>query len=248
MTFGEKLKNMRTVSGKTQAEMADLLNISLITFNAIESGTSLPDLQVIKAVAEYFDISADQLIGVRGKCRPAFPPCRIAAFMERGESVESFCNRIGIDTAFFYDLKSGDALIDYPLAKRLSNENHVDEKFVYGLPFKVKMPEEKMPSSLRNDILNDIKNPARWDLERFKRLGGYFTDDQRIPLTSPMNITVSCEERDAIILARNAKKHAKLEVYRAAESDDSHADKIEELTSNQIDKFKNAPETDDDFH
>ena len=62
--FGEKLKELRTARGLTLKETA--VNVGL-TRNAIanyEANIRQPSLETLKALCEFFDVSADYLLGL----------------------------------------------------------------------------------------------------------------------------------------------------------------------------------------
>ena len=53
--MAEKLKTLRKGSGKTQAEMAKILNISNSAYNQYEQGLKVPRDDVKIRIAEYFN-------------------------------------------------------------------------------------------------------------------------------------------------------------------------------------------------
>ena len=63
--LASKLYQLRIKSGKTQAEIADIIDISTNTYTGYESGRSEPDLETLEKIANLFDISLDALIGRR---------------------------------------------------------------------------------------------------------------------------------------------------------------------------------------
>lgn len=61
--FGKRLRILREKRGLTQAEVANLFNISTSTIGMYEQGRRDPDTAVLKKIADYFDVSADYLLG-----------------------------------------------------------------------------------------------------------------------------------------------------------------------------------------
>lgn len=58
-----KLKQLREEQGKTQAELAEIFNISRQVYANYENNVNQPSLQMLIAMADYFQCSVDYLIG-----------------------------------------------------------------------------------------------------------------------------------------------------------------------------------------
>lgn len=58
----EMLKNLRKRRGFTQDEMAVVCKVNLRTYQTYESGESLPRIDVISILSEFFDVSTDYII------------------------------------------------------------------------------------------------------------------------------------------------------------------------------------------
>lgn len=71
MTFGEKLRELRKSSGKSQTEMADeiaarfpdRIRISQTTLSSLEQRTETPRVEIIEILAEYFRINPSYFAG-----------------------------------------------------------------------------------------------------------------------------------------------------------------------------------------
>lgn len=61
--FQERLKEQRTLYGKTQRQMAEYLGISQPSYIRYEKGTAEPTLEKLVALAAFFDVSVDYLLG-----------------------------------------------------------------------------------------------------------------------------------------------------------------------------------------
>ncbi len=61
--FGERLKELRTGKGLTQKQLAAVMNVSGNAVHAWESDKQEPSLSALVRLAEYFDVSADYLLG-----------------------------------------------------------------------------------------------------------------------------------------------------------------------------------------
>lgn len=62
--FQEKLKELRKESGKTQKELAKLLNTTDDSIYSWEKGRSQPSIEMIRKLCKIFDVTADYLIGL----------------------------------------------------------------------------------------------------------------------------------------------------------------------------------------
>ena len=62
MEFNEKLQELRKQKGMTQDELAKELYVSRTAISKWESGRGYPNIESLKAVARYFNISVDELL------------------------------------------------------------------------------------------------------------------------------------------------------------------------------------------
>lgn len=63
MTFGEKLRELRLQKELSMRQVAKAININERTYNHYELGDREPSLEMLKAICDFYDISADYLIG-----------------------------------------------------------------------------------------------------------------------------------------------------------------------------------------
>ena len=61
--FGELLAELRQDHNMTQKELADILFVSVSTISNYEKGIHLPDLIKVTALADYFHVTTDYLLG-----------------------------------------------------------------------------------------------------------------------------------------------------------------------------------------
>lgn len=61
--FGRILKNLRKDHGDTQADLAKYLGISRSAISMYESGEREPDFETLEAIADYFKVNMDFLLG-----------------------------------------------------------------------------------------------------------------------------------------------------------------------------------------
>lgn len=64
MRFNEILKELITERGLTQKQLARELHIPVSTLGGYVQGTSEPDFEMLKAIAGYFSVSTDYLLGM----------------------------------------------------------------------------------------------------------------------------------------------------------------------------------------
>lgn len=64
LCIGENIKRLRRERDMTQEELAELLNVSFQSVSRWENGACYPDLELIPAIAGFFGVSADSLMGL----------------------------------------------------------------------------------------------------------------------------------------------------------------------------------------
>ena len=63
MDFPKKLKQLRLILHATQVQMAELLGITVRGYRNYELGAREPELSVLIKLADYFNVSLDELVG-----------------------------------------------------------------------------------------------------------------------------------------------------------------------------------------
>ena len=63
---GQIIKDLRKKQDVTQEKLADYLNISYQAISKWENGTALPDITLIPKIANFFGVTADELLGLKG--------------------------------------------------------------------------------------------------------------------------------------------------------------------------------------
>ena len=63
MNWYEKLKQERISKNLTQKQVAEYLQISRPAYTNYESGTREPSFEILRKICDFFDISADYIIG-----------------------------------------------------------------------------------------------------------------------------------------------------------------------------------------
>lgn len=59
---GKRLKELRMLSGKTQLEVSQEINISTDTISKIEQGKRSPSVSLVEELSRYYKISTDYII------------------------------------------------------------------------------------------------------------------------------------------------------------------------------------------
>ena len=59
---GNKIKQLRLEKEILQKELADKLNLTQQTISLYESGKRSPDYEILKRIADYFNVSTDYLL------------------------------------------------------------------------------------------------------------------------------------------------------------------------------------------
>lgn len=62
-SIGERLKTLRLEKKPTQKEIAAAVHITEVSYQRYEYGTVRPSLDALIALADYFDVSLDYLVG-----------------------------------------------------------------------------------------------------------------------------------------------------------------------------------------
>ena len=65
LSIGEKIKNLREDANLNQTELGRALNMTQRKLSYIERNQCEPNIGDIKAVCDYFRISADYLLGIK---------------------------------------------------------------------------------------------------------------------------------------------------------------------------------------
>ena len=63
-TFGQKLKLLRKKRGLTERQLGECLNFSNQSVSFWEYGEREPKLDTLIAIAKFFDVSVDYLLGI----------------------------------------------------------------------------------------------------------------------------------------------------------------------------------------
>jgi len=63
LNIGTKIKELRRRDGRTQEALAEALGVTNQAVSRWESGGSYPDMEIVPAIANYFHVSIDEILG-----------------------------------------------------------------------------------------------------------------------------------------------------------------------------------------
>lgn len=69
-----KIAELRKNKGIGQQDLAEVLGVSFQSVSKWETGTTMPDITLLPSIAEYFDISVDELLGLKPLRQQAYIP------------------------------------------------------------------------------------------------------------------------------------------------------------------------------
>lgn len=61
--FGKRLKTLREKKDMLQKDLAEILDVSSGAIGMYENGKRTPDYEILKKIADYFEVSVDYLLG-----------------------------------------------------------------------------------------------------------------------------------------------------------------------------------------
>ncbi len=70
MNFNERIRALREDSDKTQTEIAQILNTNQKKISRLETGECEPNLNDIKQLCHYYNLSADYILGFTDTPKP----------------------------------------------------------------------------------------------------------------------------------------------------------------------------------
>lgn len=82
--FGQILKTLRVKRGLSQKAFAEIFHIAQNTVSQYENGDRKPDIDFLKNISDFFDVSVDYLLGVK-KEKDHYVPETIAAHFDGDE-------------------------------------------------------------------------------------------------------------------------------------------------------------------
>ena len=62
--FGNRLKELRLAKGISQRKLGEIFSVCNQTISFWETGSREPDLDTLKSISEFFEVSTDYLLGL----------------------------------------------------------------------------------------------------------------------------------------------------------------------------------------
>lgn len=113
--FGKLIKEIRKKNGLTQNELANKYNVTYQAVSKWENGKNLPDMALIKQIAQDFNVSLDDMLGVPKKKKNyiwiisliVFVVALILIFMKpssfKFKTLSSSCDNFNLSGSIFYN-------------------------------------------------------------------------------------------------------------------------------------------------
>lgn len=68
--FGQRIKSLRLRAGETQSQLGESISITKGRISEIESGKNTTSLDKVALICEYYNVSADYLLGLTDEPKP----------------------------------------------------------------------------------------------------------------------------------------------------------------------------------
>ena len=89
--LNKQLKKLRHQKKLTQQQVADCLHVSTSTYGLWEQGRNEPDVETLKQLADFFDVTIDYLVG-----RETIAPTQQKIIQETAETLKKLSENLEI--------------------------------------------------------------------------------------------------------------------------------------------------------
>lgn len=175
--FRERLKNLRLKAGKTQDDMARLLNINRSTYGEYERGKIMPPVDKIEQIANILNVRPYYLIGwdtpeaEENTDESALADKIKKLREEKNKTLVEMALEIGMTPDMLSDYETGMRKIPFTAVKKLAKYFGVDITLLYGFEFGSGTGEkEELKENVRR-----LKTAETWNREIGKAM---FTDEE----------------------------------------------------------------------
>lgn len=169
MSFGKKLKKLRTDRGITQLELSEILDTAKSNISKYEADTIEPSISALRKLAEYFNVSTDYLLDITDTREPYSPAGRHVQTPENAPTLNYWISKTGNgynEIAKLLDVSeqtldkycSGTIAMPMPVVQKLSEVCGVSTDCILGY----------RTDSRRKNVAGEI--PFRFDPEISRRL------------------------------------------------------------------------------
>lgn len=208
MSFGNVIKKLRLDKNMTQEQLAEVLSISPQAVSRWETNAALPDISLLPAIANYFDVTTDYLLEVDISRREKEIEKRI-------DNAREYTSR-GLWSKGIEILR--DALRKYPSAHALSSELAYA---LYGLPSEIEsMTDDERQAQFREivaleeDVLTNSKDTAlRYDATQLLCYAYKELDmvEKAEALAQTMPHTHQCYENLLVSISDKTKRYRRMQ-------------------------------------
>lgn len=157
MNFGKTILELRKKRNVTQEEMAAELGVTAAAVSKWENNYTLPDIMMLCALADYFQVTTDTLLGRVKETKLAV----IAAeTMELGRKMQAMAKEYGIATKEIF--------LSYPEARKAAETAPAMDYVIIGYfdgAFVDDCPVQKLVSISETE--NDLLDKLRWVFDNF---------------------------------------------------------------------------------
>lgn len=105
-TIGDRIRKLRNYAGISQKKLADKLKISEKTLRRYEQDINIPDVYAVVALASYFDVTVDYLVGAGGLKKILLEDKKVDLTKEMSKRYLECREEYTIDDAFYYWITS----------------------------------------------------------------------------------------------------------------------------------------------
>ncbi len=95
MNIGNKINELRREKGITQDELAAQMGVTAAAVSKWENGYTLPDILMLCALADYFEVTTDELLGRKVPSKQAIV---VAETEELGQKIADLVSKYNIET------------------------------------------------------------------------------------------------------------------------------------------------------
>ncbi len=143
----DKLKQLRLSAGLTQAQVSAFLNISQQAYANYESGKREPDYKTLSALADYFRVSTDYLLG------------RVEEELSRSldEQLEGIDFTLYDEVQGMTDEEKQDVL-DYIQYKKTQKKRRKSNAYIAAFGGNTHVPKSERTPKVAREIFNEIRN------------------------------------------------------------------------------------------
>lgn len=208
MSFGNIIKKLRQDNNLTQEQLAEVLSISPQAVSRWETNAALPDISLLPAIANYFDVTTDYLLEVDVSNKKKEVDGII-------DAARSYTSR-GLWSKSIEILR--DALRKHPSAHALSSELAYA---LYGLPSEVdNIPDDERQAQFREivaleeDVLTNSKDTAlRYDATQLLCYAYKELDmaEKAESLAQTMPHTHQCYENLLVSISDKTKRYRRMQ-------------------------------------